>query len=658
MKLSVNLNQIAMHHKRFFLLLLIATIPLYLFGQSLNKSDSIKRNKYLALAKSKLVSSPDSSRNIAFEMFEFSKSRKDLWGMAQGYILIGATLHRQGKFDSAIYYFDSALKINDTLKDSLQIAQSKLNKGMCYVSTGAYQKGAENTLASLKILEQLKDESIIARKTYLRCFNIMGQVYYYQSDFIKTKDYFERYLEEAIKAKDTLSIASANNNLGAVYYELKDYDKALEHDLKGAEIHKQLNNSMGYANSLQNIATGLREREEYDKALVYYKQAKDLYEEVPNEKGVSEVLFNYGAMYSEMGNLSLSIKHYLDAIELSKKINNHDVLKRCYSGLSKVYVKKNEYKSALEFHKRFHNLSDSLVNLKNLNKTNELEITYETEKKEQQIVLLSKDKELQASTIENNRISIIALIIFIVSAFILAVWLFKRTQYKQRLKFETEKAKSKEEQVIAVINSQEKERKRFAMDLHDDFGQLLSAMKLNVHSMKGISDNEKMKKSETLLDNMYSSLKNIAFDLMPHTLFEKGLEEALDELKDQINSSEQLRLDVQSFGIKNKIESDQKIALYRIIQELMSNVIKYSNAQKVNISITDHGDGLTLMIEDDGLGYDFNTFKNGKGNGWKNIQSRLGLLSGEIEIDTMKGRKNTTVALDIPYSIKEETVAA
>lgn len=303
-------------------------------------------------------------------------------------------------------------------------------------------------------------------------------------------------------------------------------------------------------------------------------------------------------------------------------------------------------------------INDSLNSATTLARIAELENKYELSNKNHQI-------ELQASVIQQNELQLQrnraiggGIILALIAMLGGLLWMYKRKQYKTRIAHESEKGKLKEEQIKAVINSQEKERQRFAMDLHDDFGQLISALKLNVSKMNQTKTGEEIvEKSEEILATMYDSLKNIAFDLMPQTLFAKGLEEAIDELKSQINASGSLKLEFQSFEIKDKIDDDQKVAMYRVIQELVSNIIKYANATQINISITDLGDELSLMIEDDGDGFDIDKFQNGKGNGWKNIHSRIDLMHGTIDFDTIEGRKNSTVSIEIPYSVKEAMVA-
>lgn len=614
--------------------------------------DSARIDDLVNQARTTMVSYPDSSRQVAFELYDYSDRNDYDWGRAQAYIFVGASFHRQGQFDTAIYYFDKTIAINETLKDSLQIGAAKLNKSMCLVSTGRYDEGAEHILESMKVLEQIMDTEPKAVGVYVRCFNIMGQVYYYQGDFEKTREYFVRYLEEAIKARDTLSIASANNNLGAVYYELGDYDKSLEHDLKGAEIHKHLNNPMGYANAMQNIATDLLERGEYEKAEKYLNVALEWYEKVPNEKGISEVYYNLGMLHYKRQSWKQSIQWYDKAMTLSKRINNPDVVKRSLLGLSDNYKSMGNYKKAYQAYKAYDAKSDSLTGLSHLEKVSELEIAYETEKKEQQIALQATAIQKGELELERNRLVMIILIVALLFVILVFVWIIKRQQYRRKILLEQERSRATKAQIEAVIQSQEKERSRVAMDLHDGFGQLISALRISINKKKP-EGNE----ADELLDKMYASLKNIAFDLMPQTLMDKGLTEAIDELCFQLNNLGGIEFKMTAFEIDESQIEDHKVGVYRVIQEIVSNIIKYASASKVQISLTGLENELNIMIEDDGNGFDPQVLLHGSGNGWRNITSRLDLMKGSIEVDSTNGRKNTSVAIVVPYANQAKLVA-
>lgn len=623
------------------------------FSQNQDSLDIVTQSKELRKI---LYSHTDSAQNIAAEMYFNSLENEFAWGQSQGLLFLAATYHRMSNYDTAIVISQMVIDLHQQAHDSVHLGSAYLNQGMCYVSIGNYDLGAEKTLESLRIIENLPKTREASKRSYLpRVYNILGQVYYYQSDFQTTEKYFRKYLELATLYQDTLLIGSANTNLGAVYFEMGDFDKSLEHDLRAAKIQESLGNKLGYANALQNIAIGLKYRDEFEKAIEYYKMALPIYHDIPNLKGVTEAYYNLGELYLETGQWGKAVKSYNDAIDLCNEAQNPEVLKWSLRGLSKVAGAKGDFKEALAKYKEYHTLSDSLVNEANKNKVSELQISYDTEKKEQEIDLLNKENELQAAIINRNTAFLGLAIAIIVLILAIAIILVRHRDIKAKAKLESEKSLMKSEQIEAVISSQEKERKRFAMDLHDDFGQMISTLKINVAKFSG----ESATKSEEILDSMYSSLKNIAFDLMPQTLFEKGLEEAIEELKEQINAGDKLQMSFQSFEIQSKINDNQKVAVYRIVQELVSNTIKYAEATKINVSITNLGEGFSLLIEDNGNGYDVDSFKNGSGNGWKNIRSRLDLLQGEIDFDSIEGRKNSTVSIEIPYQkSQQETKAA
>ena len=209
----------------------------------------------------------------------------------------------------------------------------------------------------------------------------------------------------------------------------------------------------------------------------------------------------------------------------------------------------------------------------------------------------------------------------------------------------------------AIVKGQEDERNRFAKDLHDGFGQMISSLMLNLkglESLKSTNIEERsniFKLSSTILSDMYVELKNICFNLMPQKLIAAGVGEALREFASRINQSGSLYLEVSFFDIDQRLEEVQEISLYRISQEWVNNIIKYSDATKIDLQITNNEEEITLVIEDNGIGFDKTLLENGSGNGWKNINSRANLIKGIVELDTTVGLKGTTFILNSPAKI-------
>lgn len=204
----------------------------------------------------------------------------------------------------------------------------------------------------------------------------------------------------------------------------------------------------------------------------------------------------------------------------------------------------------------------------------------------------------------------------------------------------------------AIVRGQEQERNRFARDLHDGFGQMISALNLNLRGLQSVRGTdlenrmEVFNASSEILKNMHTELKNICFDLMPQTLIKHGLGAAIEEFAERIHASGQKSVEVHVHGLDERLTELQEISVYRIAQEWVNNILKYSDAQHITLQITRDEDELTLLIEDDGMGFDRQLLIDGKGNGWRNMQSRANLISGEIELDTTPGMRGNAFILN------------
>ena len=131
-------------------------------------------------------------------------------------------------------------------------------------------------------------------------------------------------------------------------------------------------------------------------------------------------------------------------------------------------------------------------------------------------------------------------------------------------------------------------------------------------------------------------------------LVNNGLSDALTEFANRINRTGKVQVSIQAFDLNLQIPTQHKIALYRICQEWVNNILKYADASRISIQLVQHESELVIIIEDNGGGFDATQLVQSQGNGWKNINSRLGLIKGGIEIDSVPGRDGTTVVITIP----------
>ncbi len=221
----------------------------------------------------------------------------------------------------------------------------------------------------------------------------------------------------------------------------------------------------------------------------------------------------------------------------------------------------------------------------------------------------------------------------------------------------TDNKKAKDEATNALLKGQEIERIRLAKDIHDGVGPLLSTIKLNLDSVKkdiiaeaSPKTQKKIDQMEELIASVSSDIRSISHDLMPSALVDFGLVKALENYCGKINNNTDLNVNFHYQGLKNRLDQNIELNLYRIIQELMNNSIKYAKAENISVHmIVTKDKTLLLTVEDDGLGFDTKKLKrfSKEGIGLKNVQTRVEAMKGGVNLDTQIG-KGVNWNIEIP----------
>lgn len=202
----------------------------------------------------------------------------------------------------------------------------------------------------------------------------------------------------------------------------------------------------------------------------------------------------------------------------------------------------------------------------------------------------------------------------------------------------------------AVLEAEERERIRIARDLHDGVGQLLAAARMALGkyvSTQNITSEEVNNASE-LLEDSIKEIREVSHNMMPGSLMKFGLASALKQFVNKINSSSSLKIDLQIVGLRERIDERIEMMLYRIIQEITSNILKHAQASRVSIELIQHEAELILLIEDNGIGFDSNNPEN-QGIGLKNIATRVEYLNGSVIFDSSPNR-GTSVVVEVPLN--------
>lgn len=648
----------------FFLLLLLATINLS-FGQnplidSLNqeiassKSDTMKVKLYLKLHDQLRLSNFNQAAKIAKISYNLSQKIKWQKGIASSGRNFGIALNLLGKYDSAEMVLEEAIKSSQVIGDTSNI-------GYCYMTLGNIQYDQTNYDEALRFyLKSLETYRSIENYAGMSSTLIwVGIIYQFAKlDYEAAIETYMDALHYSDLGNSTLNKSYIYSNLATIYYNEFKYDSALSYYRKSHLIKKQFNDQRGIGNDFNNIGNVWFELKKYDSALLNYEKSLKIRREMNDQTGVASALINMGKVYADLELNSEAQKNLIDGYNTAKKVGYKEAWQQASLLLSMLFEKQGQYQNALAYHKEYKSISDSIFNIESDRSMAELQTQYETEKKEQQISLQEAQLAEQEATISRNRIALVASISVLIFLIIIGALWRNRFRKKQQLKLQEAQLQARESEINATISSQEKERARYARDLHDGFGQMISILNMNLKNLKdGAKPNERQKvfeASSQVIDEMYGELKNICFDLMPQTLIKHGLESALKEFSDRINQTGKVSLELNTFGLEDRLSEVQEISLYRISQEWINNILKYSNADKVTLQITKDEGEITLLIEDNGSGFDKTLLTTGKGNGWKNLNTRTNLIKGELELETEPNKKGNVLIVNAPSLIKKE----
>ena len=198
--------------------------------------------------------------------------------------------------------------------------------------------------------------------------------------------------------------------------------------------------------------------------------------------------------------------------------------------------------------------------------------------------------------------------------------------------------KLQREKILAEITIQENERRRIATDLHDSLGPLLSAVKLNINSIDVQAHDEAvLAKAGKSLDEIIGSMRQISYDLLPHTLEMKGLAEAVKDFIGHMNDRKSLN--IQLYVVRDvKIPKEKEIHIFRMLQEIIHNTIKHAKAHNLQIGLSQEENNLLLLTKDDGIGFDPEKVKESStGLGIKSLESRCEILNGILSMESKPG---------------------
>jgi two-component system, NarL family, sensor kinase len=616
------------------------------FWLGFSQQDSLDINLLLDKAYEKETTNPNEALKLYKTAYLKSKKSDYKIGVVKSLQYSGIVHSDLANYDSAIYYYNKALPYSLKYNDNKSIGGIYINLGNAYQYKGQFNKVIDNYIKGIKIFETIKDSSRLAVS-----YENLASFYSSLKNTEKELEYLKKSLS-IIPKDDAESLAYVLGDIALAHIKLKEFPDALKNLNRAYKTSKTLNDNRLHFFSERNFGEYYYGKSEYKKAIPYYEKALKIISQINDAYYKNDVLLQLGQTEAELKNYNKAIQYLNETISTAKENNALEIEQKAHNTLSIIYnTIQNSNKAYFHLNKATQ-LKDSLLNENHLKQINLLEKQYESEKKDKE--LAEKQIELEHNTLElskkENQFTIAIISTIALLLILLALWIFYRQRQKLKnieiSKLEQDRDLSK---MQALIEGEEKERIRLAQDLHDGINGDLSSIKFQLSSINSESFTKENKKLfETAIDMIdYScdQVRNISHNLSPTTINDFGLVASLKSYCSKLEGFYPIKINFQHFGNDIQLPKNIETVIYRIVQELVNNIIKHAEASEALVQINSHEDTLFITVEDNGKGFDY--LKKNMGIGLKNIKSRIDFLNATLDEEHNKNGTTFTINIDL-----------
>ena len=541
------------------------------------------------------------------------------------------------KRDLALKSIELSINYYKKANNLKQVALSIMNKGNLSLWQSDNKKALLNYFEALKITEKNK----FHYQSGLLYKNI-GVVFSNQNKQKEALEYANKALAVFLNLKDDQQIAGAYINVGNCYYNQYDANNALENYKKAEKLSVKMNNLENLSLVYNNIGSVyVEDKGDTIQGVNYLKKSIEMRTQLKDLNGLIFSYNNIANIYIGLKKFDLAEENMVKAKQYAIEANNDRELTESFRLFSYLNEAKKDYKQALHFHKLYLKQKDSLINVQNNKDVKELDVKYQTKKKEKQI--LQQQAEVKQKNIWLLLVSSVAL---------LGIILFRNFRVKSKLQKEQLILENKllEEQANYKIQEQ---RLDISRELHDNVGSQLTFIISILDNLKSSSvkfEESIDKKIDTLsnfANKSISELRDTIWVLNSKQLTLSELKSRmLNFIKDAGDSVDKTQFHF-NFEIENDVQlsSKQAINSYRILQEIVNNAIKHADAKDVFVSVNQNQNTIEMEISDNGTGFDFEQKKK-KSFGLTNIKNRVEEINGSLKV-TSNSENGTIYSITI-----------
>lgn len=512
------------------------------------------------------------------------------------------------EFDEAIRIFQQALAVVDSMEHDKRYTPSDVDdaRSCLYGAIGnVYNMQDKAHLAihyyqlALPIFEKYK---WLESQTVL--YHNVGELYFLMGNYQEAERNYLMGLSKSSESKDSLMIALSQKGLLRLYINMGDYPKAIK--MAGpcySYYHAHRTEEVGDYYVVLASMVRLNLMEDHKNIAAAKTYAKEALKQV-DELGFEDK----SNVYAACSEVAMAEKQWQQALGYALQTIHPDSLATsadasCYKLLAEIYTELGQKAKACEYIQKMHDVMSRYSTDHYQSGLSQMKVLYETEKKEAQIAALDKERGLYRWLLVAAIIAIAALVAG--GILMVVVQLRKKALLAAKVALDTET----------------KERRILARDLHDSLGSMLSVLRLKIEG--------DTQKDETLrmIDQTATELRRISHHIMPEELLQGGLRTALADFAISVPGTQ-----FHFFGNDTiRISQDMELVLYRCAYELVNNALKHAAAEHIDIQLMQEEEQISLTVSDDGKGMS-NTPPSHEGMGFENIRARIGRFNGKLNI--------------------------
>ncbi|MHA3787393.1 tetratricopeptide repeat-containing sensor histidine kinase [Flavobacterium hauense] len=572
------------------------------------------------------------------QLHAISVSLKDTLATGRALFYIGESFYGLEENDSALRYYSRAEKINTAFKGTGDKALGEIILYKAYI----YYDAGEFVLCEAEAFKAEKHLRIANKATDLyNCYNLIASSLDGQENEKDAIDYYQRAFdvidnfkkEGYSESQMALYKASCYNNMGGVYVKMKQHKKAIEIYQQALSMSEADSPGL-YAKLLNNLASAKYKSGDFSQLPELFYKSLAIRDSLQNERGIVASNVSLGEYFLYRKDTAKAISYLTNAYHKAKEIKSNSDILSTLKTLSAIDKVSNDY-----YIRRYVTVNDSLQKIAQNTRNKFARIEFDTDR-----ILTEKD----ALAKKNSFIIGVSIVVVLFIAAIFIIYYLNSKNKELLLVQEQQKANEEIyelmfEQQGKIESAKTEEKSRIAMELHDGILNNIYAVRLNLEFINKKADDESIvRRKEYIkeLQNIESEIRGVSHDLSRNALFnqEQSFENMLGFMitSQKNNFDTEFEAEIDPLINWEEMSNVRKVNVYRIIQEALQNINKYSSAGHAKVVVTRNNENIVVTITDDGIGFVPEKAKGGIG--LRNLKKRADALGGALQINSKPGK--------------------